>query len=160
MNRCFYALQRSPGSVGFILMIVLCLSWNPAYSAGEDWNQLSSREQTVLKPFKSQWDKYSAQTKKTMLSWAKLSSVEREKIKKRHAQWRKLTAARKAKIIRKLDRYKHMSLAKRLKLQAWRKWVKRLPKVEQQKLHKRLPGMNAKQRKAYIHKLEEKYGKR
>ena len=146
--------------VTVLLLTLSLLMLPPVVLAAElDWKQLSERERGVLKPFQKQWDKYSLGTRKTMRAWARLSSTERARIKKRHAQWRLLSAAGKTKVIGKLDRYKRMPAWKRKKLQAWRKWVKRLPKAEQEKLHKSLPKMGTKQRKEYIRRLEKKYGK-
>lgn len=161
MNKQLSIMRRRSELVWVLLLVGgLFLPLHSAYAAELDWITLSERERTVLKPFKAKWSKYPLATRKTMRSWARLSSGERAQIKKRHMQWQSLAVSSKAKIIRKLDRYKRMPLAKRLQLKAWRKWVKRLPKAEQKKLHKKLPGMNIKQRKEYIRRLEEKYGKR
>ncbi|MGB0845237.1 MAG: DUF3106 domain-containing protein [Thiolinea sp.] len=161
MNKDVSAPRRHKQLVGVMFIVgSLFLLPSTVLAADLGWSQLSARERSVLKPFKSQWESYPAATKKTMRAWARLSSGERAQIKKRHTQWQALGASSKAKIIRKLDRYKRMPLSKRLKLKAWRKWVKSLPKAEQEKLHKRLPGMSTKQRKDYIRQLEKKYGKR
>ncbi|MEZ5478258.1 MAG: DUF3106 domain-containing protein [Thiolinea sp.] len=127
--------------------------------ADTDWDQLSAREQEVLKPFQSQWDNYPAATRQTMQRWAQLSSNERARIRQRHEQWSALSSASRTKIIRKLERYKRMPLSKRLKLKAWHLWVKSLPADEQQRLHDNWPGMSTKERREYIRQLEKKYGK-
>ena len=151
---------RGKQLAGLVLLLFgLFLSSPPVFAAELGWAQLSERERTILKPFQQRWGKYSAGTRKTMLAWARLSPGKRTKIKKRHAQWGALSATSKAKVISKLNRYKRMPKWKRDKLKAWRKWVKSLPKAEQKKLHKRLPGMGTKQRKEYIQQLEKKYGK-
>lgn len=159
MNSSLISPHRMTRLLGMLLLLcgLLVLS-HPVY-AGGSWSQLSERERTVLKPFKKQWASYSTGTRKAMRSWAGLSSAKRATIKKRHAQWNALSASSKAKVISKLNRYKRMPKWKRQKLQAWRKWVKRLPRAEQRKLHKSLPGMSAQQRKAYMKRLEKKYGK-
>lgn len=162
MSQCPHVPQQHPRPSGLLLVVfsLFLLLPYPAIAAELDWNQLSERERTTLKPFKSQWKKYSQRTKKTMRAWARLSPVERAKIRKRHAEWQVLGKSSQAKITYMLKRYKSMSRAQRMKLKAWRNWVKKLPKVEQKKLHHRLPGMSMKQRKEYIRQLEKKYGKR
>lgn len=147
-------------------LMVACLLAGLAVcqSAGADtdlsWEQLSAAEQGVLQPFRQKWGGLDGATRKTMKRWAGLSTGERTRIRSRHRQWQALSAGSKTKIIRKLDRYKQMPLAKRLRLQAWRKWVRRLPEAEQTKLHRLWPEMGTKARKDYIRDLEKKYGKR
>ena len=146
----------------FLILWIVSMSCTAPLLGADNlgWQQLNAKEQAVLDRFKSRWQKLPVSMRKRLKHWAGMSSSERVRIRSRHQQWNSLSAASRTKIIRKLERYKRMPLAKRLQLQAWRKWVRRLPKNEQEKLHRLWGKMGADERKAYIRKLEEKYGKR
>ncbi|MBU0653712.1 MAG: DUF3106 domain-containing protein [Gammaproteobacteria bacterium] len=124
------------------------------------WSSLKSNEQAVLKPFAAQWDKFPESKQKVLRRWAAKSPAERALIRQRYGDWSKLSAERKQTVAKQLNRYKQMPDSQRKRLQAWHKWVKKLPVAEQQKLKKEWPGMNDAQRKAYMKALQQKYGNR
>lgn len=131
-----------------------------AVAGGVSWEQLSRQEKNILGHLKQRWNTYPAFKQKKMQRWARQPPAKRKLIKKRFQQWSGLSSSRKAKIKQQLKRYKRMSPTKRLKLKAWWRWFSRLPKHEQDKLNRKLPGMSQRQKREYIRQLEREYGKR
>lgn len=141
----------------FIGMTVLLFS-GQVMADTVKWSELNRNEQTVLKPFADQWDKFSEKKQKSLRRWAAKSPAERARIKERYADWNKLSPVQQKELTTQLNRYKQMPAAKRARLQAWHKWVKSLPVAEQNKLKQLWPTMSDSQRKAYMQTLQQKYG--
>lgn len=161
MNTGIWGVTRKPSRWLVVPLVgVFLLAGAETHAAPVKWDNLSSREKTVLKSYQSGWSRFSEKKQKVLRRWANLSSSERSRIRSRHKTWKSLSASRQAKIIKQLKRYKQMSPAKRARINAWRKWVKRLPSAEQKKLHRKWGSMSDSERKAYIQQLEKKYGRR
>lgn len=152
-----FGLTGKPFWLGAV--VVWSMSAGGAWADGTAWDALSADQQGVLQSYQEQWAALPENTQQVLLRWAALPESERVRIKSRHKQWNALSAQRQAKILRKLERYKRMPLEKRLKIKAWRDWVKTLPEHEQQSLHEKWPDMGSGERKEYIQQLEDKYGK-
>ncbi len=150
-GRLFYA--------GLVSVLLTC-NMGVVWAGDVVWDQLSSNEQSVLSPFQEQWAGLPNQQQQVLRQWAGLPKSRRAQIRSVHQQWQDLSASRRQAVMNQLDRYKNMPPAKRVKLRAWRVWVKSLPRHEQDALHQRLPGMSPAERKQYIRQLEEKYGGR
>ncbi len=140
-----------------LLSVILVAGWVQASNLA--WDDLTNTQRTILQKHQREWSRLSSTQKQTLLRWTRLTDHERLLIRERHKQWQAIPPDRQRKIIRKLERYKNMPIEQRIRLKRWRAWVKCLPPQVQRELHRVLPTMNELERKRYIQRLEEQYGK-
>ncbi|RLJ21153.1 hypothetical protein DJ030_05360 [bacterium endosymbiont of Escarpia laminata] len=128
----------------FSLVVLFCchsLLAGPLLAEGVGWEDLSPKEQRLLKAVEPNWDALPEEKQKLLRKganrWHKMTPEQRAKAKKNLARWKLLSEGEKKQLTNKYELFRKLSPEQKRKVRQRREWFKNLPPEKKRKLRQR-----------------------
>ncbi len=143
---------------------ILWLTWlavllGPAAGAAEQgpgWQELSTAEQEVLKPFQSRWPQLSAERRlnlqKGSRRWAGMSAKEQRRVRQRFKHWRGLPPAERQRLRERYQRFRRLPAEEQKRVRRAQRRFQKMPLEHRRQLRKKWQAMSLDERRSFIRK--------